>query len=98
MVFRTSVIAGCAGLATSINLDARSNNFLAAYEEADQTDGFDANTEISAEIRDTLQGMAMDLMAIHPIEGMASMRDGLRGVRQDGHQDCRQSHRQQGFA
>jgi len=82
MVFRTAVVAGCAGLGASINLnaDARSNQFLAAYEETDQKDGFDAHAEVSADIRDTLQGMATDLLAMHPVEGMASVRDGLRTV------------------
>jgi len=80
MVFRTAVFAGGAGLVSSINLDHRSNNFLAAFEETDQKDGFDAHTDASAEIRETLQGLAMDLLAQHPVDGMASVRDGMRAV------------------
>jgi len=80
MVFRASVVAGCAGLVSSINLDHRSNNFLAAFEETDQKDGFDAHTDASAEVRETLQGLAMDLLAQHPIDGMSSVRDGMRVV------------------
>merc|ERR1719230_1199423 len=35
---------------------------------------------VSAEIRDTLQGVAMDLLAPHPLEGMASVRAGMQAV------------------
>jgi len=80
MVFRTAVFACGAGLVSSINLDHRSNNFLAAFEETDQKDGFDAHTDVSAEIRETLQSLAMDLLAQHPVDGMTSVRDGMRAV------------------
>jgi len=84
MLFKTVIVTGCAGLCTSINLEGRSNTnanqFLAAYEETDQKDGFDAHTEVSAEIRETLQTLAMDLLAQHPIDGMTSVREGMRAV------------------
>jgi len=79
-MFRTILTAGFAGLGASISLDARSNNFLANYEEADQKDAFDLHVDVSAEIREVLQGMAQDLLAIHPVDGMASVRDGLQAV------------------
>jgi len=72
--------AGFAGFGTSISLDSRSNNFLANYEEADQKDAFDLHVDVSAEIREALQGMAQDLLAIHPIDGMASVRNGMQAV------------------
>jgi hypothetical protein len=79
-MFRTVLVSSFAGLGASISLDARSNNFLANYEEADQKDQFDLNVDVSAEIRETLQGLAQDLLAIHPIDGMASVRDGMQAV------------------
>jgi len=79
-MFRAIIAASVVGLGASISLDARSNNFLANYEEADQTDAFDLHVDVSAEIRETLQGLAQDLLAIHPIEGMASVRDGMQAV------------------
>jgi hypothetical protein len=36
--------------------------------------------DVSAEISDTLQGMAMDLLSINPVEGMASVREGVKAV------------------
>jgi hypothetical protein len=80
MAFRTTIAAACVGLGSSINLEARSNNFLSVYSGTDQKDGFDANTLVSAEIRDTLQGVAMDLLAPNPVEGMASVRAGMQAV------------------
>jgi len=80
MAFKATVAAACAGLGSSINLEARSFNFLAAYSETDQKDGFDANLEVSAEVRETLQGLAQELLAVNPVEGMASVRDGMRVV------------------
>jgi len=80
MAFKATVAAACAGLGSSINLEARSFNFLAAYSETDQKDGFDANLEVSAEVRETLQGLAQELLAANPVEGMASVRDGMRVV------------------
>jgi len=79
-MFRTIFAAGFADLGASISLDSRSNNFLANYEEADQKDAFDLHVDVSAEIRETLQGMAQDLLAIHPIDGMASVRNGMQAV------------------
>jgi hypothetical protein len=35
---------------------------------------------VSAEIRDTLQGLAVDLLSVNPVEGMATVRDGMRAV------------------
>jgi len=72
--------ANCANLVASINLDARNNNFLASYQETDQKDGFDAHVDVSLEIRETLQGLAVDLLAAHPVDGMASIRDGMKVV------------------
>merc|ERR1719174_1265990 len=80
MAFRPTIAAECVCLGSSINLEARSNNFLSASSGTDQRDGFDANTLVSAEIRDTLQGVAMDLLAAHPLEGMASVRAGMQAV------------------
>merc|ERR1719174_1495255 len=80
MAFRPTIAAECVCLGSSINLEARSNNFLSASSGTDQRDGFDANTLVSAEIRDTLQGVAMDLLAAHPLEGMASVRAGMKAV------------------
>jgi hypothetical protein len=77
---RTIFATGFAGLGTSISLDARSSSFLAFYEESDQKDGFDLHVDLSAEMRETLQGLAMDLLSTHPIDGMASVRDGMRTV------------------
>jgi len=77
-MFRTVLAAGVASVGVSISLDSRSNNFLANYEEADQKDAFDLHVDVSAEIRETLQGMAQDLLAMHPIDGMASVRDGMQ--------------------
>jgi len=79
-MFRTILSAGCVGLGASINLDVRNNQFLATYQETDQKDGFDAHVEVSAEIRETLQGLAVGLLSIHPVEGMASVRDGMQVV------------------
>jgi len=79
-MFRTVLAAGVASVGVSISLDSRSNNFLANYEEADQKDAFDLHVDVSAEIRETLQGMAQDLLAMHPIDGMASVRDGMQAV------------------
>jgi len=79
-MFRTLIAVSLAAFGTAISIDARSNSFLATYEETDQQDGFDLHVDVSAEVRETLQGMAMDLLSIHPVEGMASMRDGLKVV------------------
>jgi len=79
-MFRTLLTVGCAGLGSSINLDARNNNFLASYQETDQKDGFDAHVDVSAELRETLQGLAVGLLARHPVDGMASVRDGMKTV------------------
>ena len=68
-MFRTILALGVAGGA-AISLDARSHAFLAAESEMG----------VSAEISETLQGMAMDLLSIHPVEGMASVRDGMKVV------------------
>jgi len=64
-IFTAAVVGGAA-----ISLDARSSAFLAA----------DSEMGVSAEISETLQGMAMDLLSIHPVEGMASVRDGMKAV------------------
>ena len=79
-MFRTTLAAGFAGLGASISLDTRNNNFLATYDGSDQKDGFDLHVDVSAEIRETLQGLAVDLLSIHPVDGMASVRDGMRAV------------------
>ena len=79
-MFRIILAANCANLVASINLDARNNNFLASYQETDQKDGFDAHVDVSLEIRETLQGLAVDLLAAHPVDGMASIRDGMKVV------------------
>jgi len=79
-MFRIILAANCANLVASINLDARNNNFLASYQETDQKDGFDAHVDVSLEIRETLQGLAVDLLAVHPVDGMASVRDGMKVV------------------
>jgi hypothetical protein len=81
-MFRTILAAGFTGLGTSISLDNRNsnNNFLATYDGTDQKDGFDLHVDVSAEIRETLQGLATDLLSAHPVEGMASVRDGMRAV------------------
>jgi len=79
-MFRTILSAGCVGLGASINLDVRNNQFLATYQETDQKDGFDAHVEVSAELRETLQGLAVGLLSIHPVAGMASVRDGMQVV------------------
>jgi len=68
-MFRTVFAASLAGGA-AISLDARSSAFLAA----------DSEMGVSAEISETLQGMAMDLLSVHPMEGMASVRDGMKAV------------------
>jgi hypothetical protein len=79
-MLRTVCAAGLAGLGASISLDTRNNNFLASYDGTDQKDGFDLHVDVSAEIRETLQGLAVDLLSIHPVDGMASVRDGMRAV------------------
>jgi len=80
MAFRPTIAVACLSLGASINLEARSNNFLAASSETDQRDGFDLNLEVSAEVRETLQGLAMELLSANPVEGMASVRDGMKVV------------------
>merc|ERR1719502_2189763 len=68
-MFRTILAAGVVG-GSAISLDARSSSFLAA----------DSGMDVSAEVRETLQGMAEDLLSITPVEGMASVRDGMKAV------------------
>jgi len=68
-MFRILFAASIAGGA-ALNLDARNTAFLAA----------DSEMGVSAEITETLQGMAMDLLAMHPVEGMSSVRDGMKAV------------------
>jgi len=80
MAFKLSIAVACLSPGASINLEARSNNFLAASSETDQRDGFDMNLEVSAEVRETLQGLAMELLSANPVEGMASVRDGMKVV------------------
>merc|ERR1719183_3489945 len=82
MMMRTILATGFAGFGASISLDTRNSNnqFLASYEGTDQKDAFDLHVDVSAEIRETLQGLAQDLLAVHPIEGMASVRDGMQAV------------------
>jgi hypothetical protein len=80
MAFKATVAAACVSLGSSINLEARSDNFLAVNSETDQRDGFDANLEVSAELRETLQGLAQELLLANPVDGMASVRDGMRVV------------------
>ena len=60
-MIRTIVVAACAGQGAAVNLDARSNNnnFL-SISDKDQADDFDSHTEVSAELRETLHGVAMD--------------------------------------
>jgi len=80
MAFKTAIATACVSLGESIHQEARSNSFLSAYSETDQRDGFDANLAVSAEIRETLQGLAMDLLVANPVDGMASVRDGMKAV------------------
>jgi len=68
-MFRTILAAGVVGGA-AISLDARSNAFLAS----------DSNMDVSAEISETLQGLATDLLSNNPVEGMATVRDGMQAV------------------
>jgi len=69
------------GLGASINLDARSNNFLGNYQEPSLLqDAFDLHADASAEVREILQGLAVDLLAIHPVQGMASVQGGMQAV------------------
>jgi hypothetical protein len=89
-MLRTAFATSFVGLGVSISIDARNNNFLdarssnflASYEESDllEKDGFDLHVDVSAEIRETLQGLAMDLLSVHPVDGMASVRDGMKAV------------------
>jgi len=79
-MLKTILAAGFAGLSASISLDTRTSSFLASYEDSDQKDGFDLHVDLSAEMRETLQGLAMDLLSMHPVDGMASVRDGMRTV------------------
>merc|ERR1719181_2645042 len=79
-MFRTILAGGFAGLGASINLDARTNNFLGNYQESDQKDQFDLNVDTTAEVRELLQGLATDLLAIHPVNGMASVQGGVQAV------------------
>jgi len=82
-----------ARLGASINLDTRGNsNFLGAHAEIDKRDGFDAKVEIQSDLRDMLQGLATDWLSKKPVEGMASVRDGLTAVSGKIFQDCSEGH------
>ena len=82
MVSRTTIFAVCAVQGAAFNLDTHSNNFLSVYAdaEADQTDSFDVDTSLSNDLRDTLHGLAMEMLTVNPVEGMASVRQGMRTV------------------
>jgi len=62
----------------ALNLDARSNSFLSASTETDQNGEFSMG--LTAELSESLEGLAQDLLTMNPVEGMASVRDGMRTV------------------
>jgi len=74
------IIAASLVLGASVHLDTKNRNFLSASTELEQRDGFDMNAEASAELRDTLHSVASNLMARKPVEGMASVHDGMQAV------------------
>jgi len=88
-MMRTILATGFAGLGASISLDTRNSNnqFLASYEGTDQKDGFDLHVDVSAEIRETLQGLAVDLLSTHPVDGMASVRGASVHPHRQSHPD-----------
>jgi len=73
------VVAGSLGLGASIHLD-RSRSFLASTLETGERDGFDMNADVSAELSDTLQAFASDLLDPHQVDGMATVRQGMKAI------------------
>ena len=74
------IVAASLVLGASVHLDTRNRNFLSASSELELRDGFDMNAEASVELRDTLHSVAASLMARTPVEGMASVHEGMLAV------------------
>ena len=83
------IIASILGLGASIHLEDRSRSFLSLTSETEQRDGFDMNAEASAELRETLQAFASDLLAPNQAAGMATVDQGIKAI--SGKMDVKQA-------
>jgi len=83
------IVASILGLGASIHLEDRSRSFLSLTSETEQRDGFDMNAEASAELRETLQAFASDLLAPNQAAGMATVDQGIKAI--SGKMDVKQA-------
>jgi len=83
------ITASILGLGATIHLEDRSRSFLSSSLETGQRDGFDMYSSVSAELRETLQAFASDLLEPHQVEGMATVHQGLQAI--SGKMDVRQA-------
>jgi len=83
------IIVSTLGLGAAIHLEDRSRSFLSSALQTGERDGFDMNAEASAELRETLQAFASDLLLPNQVEGMASVHDGIKAI--SGKMDLKQA-------
>jgi len=86
LITASTLCLGCA-----IHLEDRSRSFLSSSLETGESDTFDMHAEVSAELRETLQAFASDLLEPHQVEGMASVHEGLQAIA--GKMDLKQAAR-----
>jgi hypothetical protein len=85
------ITASTVGLGAAIHLEDRSRSFLSSSLETGEGDTFDMHAEVSAELRETLQAFASDLLEPHQVEGMATVHEGLKAIA--GKMDLKQAAR-----
>jgi len=78
MMMSQIIVAALTVPGLAMNLDTRSNTFLSSGSL--QETEFQAASGVSAELHETMQGLAMDLLTATPVEGTASVRDGMKAI------------------
>jgi len=76
MVLQVLTISTALGLGASITLEDRSRNFLSREESERGT----FTAEVSSEMHEELQGLAMTLLSPKTVEGQASLHESLRAI------------------
>lgn len=84
MVFAKFVFVLQIGFSKGIHMQGQDSNFLASggtnFLASGGTTGASVDSEVSAEIRETLQSVANDLLLVNPVEGQASVHEALKAI------------------
>jgi len=79
-MMQNTILAAITAHGCAMSLDTRSNTFLSLQSQTSEEDTFQSTSGVSVELHETLQSLAMDLLAVNPTEGMPSVRDGMKAI------------------